>query len=206
MNKNKLLLGLAAGLCLAFSAQAQTLTGITLEPAQAKVGEPVKATINFESSGSYNCGARIQWGDGAMEEFRIQSEKDVPKVLSHTYAKAGNYKAEVDPKRVSSSLKCGGGKPNAMVAVVAPAPVAAPAAPAASMAKPAASAAKAPMAAAPAVCPAGWTLTKAGVNKKTKAFTCSAKAGTAAPAEKTSCPGDLTYFENVKKGQLGCRP
>lgn len=190
---------LAASALLAFAASAQTLKSLTLEPAQAKVGEPVKATLTIESSGAYNCGARIQWGDGAMEEFRIQSEKDSPKVLTHVYAKAGNYKAEVDPKRVSSSLKCGGDKPNAMVAVVAPAPVAAPAAPAASTAKP-------PIAAAPSACPAGWKMSKAGTNKKTKAFTCIAAANTKVPDPKMACPGELTYFENVKKGQLGCRP
>lgn len=33
-----------------------------------------------------------------------------------------------------------------------------------------------------------------------------AKAGTAVPEKKVSCPGDLTYFENGKKGQLGCKP
>jgi hypothetical protein len=204
VNKNKLLLGLAFGMCLSFGAQAQTLTGLKLEPAQVKVGEPVKATISFEASGSYNCGVSINWGDGNADPIRIQSEKDVPKVITHTYTKPGNFKAEVYPDRISSSLKCvGKDKPNATVAVVAPAPVAAPAAPAA----PAASAAK-PVAAAPAgpACPAGWTLNKASVNKKTKAFTCTAKAGTAAPADKLACPGDLGYFENVKKGQIGCRP
>jgi hypothetical protein len=211
VNKNKLLLGLAFGMCLSFGAQAQTLTGLKLEPAQVKVGEPVKATISFEASGSYNCGVSINWGDGNADPIRIQSEKDVPKVITHTYTKPGNFKAEVYPDRISSSLKCvGKDKPNATVAVVAPAPVAAPAAPAApaaSAAKPAASAAK-PVAAAPAgpACPAGWTLNKASVNKKTKAFTCTAKAGTAAPADKLACPGDLGYFENVKKGQIGCRP
>jgi len=60
--------------------------------------------------------------------------------------------------------------------------------------------------AAPAsVCPTGWALTKAGVAKKTGAFTCTAKAGTAIPEPKVTCPGDLTYFDNAKKGQLGCR-
>ena len=32
-----------------------------------------------------------------------------------------------------------------------------------------------------------------------------AKAGTATPDKKPACPGDLTYFENSKKGQMGCR-
>jgi hypothetical protein len=48
-------------------------------------------------------------------------------------------------------------------------------------------------------------LAKPGVNKKTQAFTCTAKAGTKIPEPKLACPGDLTYFDNSKKGQLGCR-
>ena len=36
--------------------------------------------------------------------------------------------------------------------------------------------------------------------------TCTAKAGTAAPASHAACPGSLSYFENSKKGQLGCKP
>ena len=55
-------------------------------------------------------------------------------------------------------------------------------------------------------CPEGWTLAPKSQNKKTGAFTCNAKPGTALPAVKTTCPGDLTYFENAKKGHLGCKP
>ena len=55
-------------------------------------------------------------------------------------------------------------------------------------------------------CPEGWKLAARSVNKKSGAFACSAKAGTAAPAQRLECPGSLTYFENTKKGQLGCRP
>jgi hypothetical protein len=43
------------------------------------------------------------------------------------------------------------------------------------------------------------------VNKKTGAFNCSAKPGTALPDKKLTCPGDTGYFENAKKGSLGCR-
>jgi hypothetical protein len=99
--------------------------------------------------------------------------------------------------RVGSVLKCAGKNQITVVTVAAPvAPVAA-AAPAA-----AAPVAKAAMA---ETCPAGWKLAKPGVNKKTKAFTCTAKANTKLPEAKVACPGDLTYFENAKKGQLGCR-
>ena len=55
------------------------------------------------------------------------------------------------------------------------------------------------------VCAKGWKLS-GKLNAKTGAFTCAAKAGTALPAEKPVCKGDLSYFENVKKGQYGCKP
>ena len=77
----------------------------------------------------------------------------------------------------------------APVQAVAPAPVAAAAGSSAS-----------------AQCPQGWKLNKASVNKKTGAYTCTAKPGTPLPASNAACPGDLSYFENAKKGQLGCRP
>ena len=54
-------------------------------------------------------------------------------------------------------------------------------------------------------CPEGWALAKPGVNPKTKAFSCTAKPGTKIPEPRIVCPGDLTYSENSKKGQLACR-
>jgi hypothetical protein len=56
------------------------------------------------------------------------------------------------------------------------------------------------------VCASGWKVAGKTFNAKTGAFTCSAKAGTALPAAKPVCSGDLSYFENVKKGQYGCKP
>ena len=53
-------------------------------------------------------------------------------------------------------------------------------------------------------CPAGWTLNSKSVSKKTGAFTCQAAPGT--KPVKVSCPGDLSYFENERKGLMGCRP
>jgi hypothetical protein len=54
-------------------------------------------------------------------------------------------------------------------------------------------------------CPEGWRLDPKSVNRKTGAYTCTAKAGTKPPAAKLECPGDTGYFENAKRGQLGCR-
>ena len=105
--------------------------------------------------------------------------------VQHSYAKAGTYTVKVEPKTKLPALKCLGKNQEAVVKVVAPTPAGAAAAPS---------------------CPEGWKLDKKSVNKKTGAYTCTAKAGTAAPASHAACPGSLSYFENSKKGQLGCKP
>ncbi|MBS7808894.1 hypothetical protein [Variovorax sp. PCZ-1] len=191
---------------LATNAFAQTVSGVKVEPAQIKAGESVKVTVSFDNADNPNCGMKIKLGDGREERVKINQAKDIPYVLTHTYAKAGNYTVYAEPSGTGSTLKCNGKTVNAAVAVAAVvAPVAAAPAAAAPVA-PAASATKAtPAAKSTTPCPAGWTLAKPGVNKKTQAFTCSAKAGTKIPEPKLSCPGDLTYFDNSKKGQLGCR-
>lgn len=178
--------------------QAQTLSGLKVEPATPKVGEQVKITLDFTNADAPNCGMKIMTGDGRAEEAKINQAKDVPYVLVHTYAKAGSFTVIAEPKRAGSALKCAGKNINKVVTVAA---VAAPVAAAAA----AAPAASAPVAAKPALCPEGWSLAKPGQSAKTKAFTCTAKAGTKIPEPKLSCPGDLTYFDNSKKGQLGCR-
>jgi PKD domain len=185
----KILIGLLS--LAAFAAQAQTLTGVKVEPAEAKVGEAVKITADFELKDNMtNCNVRVAFGEGDPEsDVKINQAKDVPLVLSHTYAKPGTYTVKVTPRNNMPMLKCTGKDKTAVVKVVAP--VVATAAPAAG--------------AAPA-CPDGWKLDKKSVSKKTGAFTCTAKANTAPPAGKLACTGTLGYFENTKKGQLGCRP
>jgi PKD domain len=173
----------------AWPAAAQTFSGVKVEPATAKVGEPVTITGTFDSAGNPNCNLRVDFGDGQNKNFKINQEKDVPLVTTHTYAKPGNYKISILPRTALPMIKCKGGDQKATLKVEAP--VAAAAAP---MAK-----------AAGASCPDGWKLSAAGVSKKSGAYTCTAKAGTALPAAKPECPAPLGYFENKSKGQLGCR-
>jgi hypothetical protein len=182
----------------ATAVSAQTITGVKVDNASITAGGTVKATAELEvKDNTINCGMRINWGDGTFAENKINQAQDVPMVATHQYAKPGKYEVMAEGHRVGSVLKCAGKNQITVVTVAAPvAPVAA-AAPAA-----AAPVAKAAMA---ETCPAGWKLAKPGVNKKTKAFTCTAKANTKLPEAKVACPGDLTYFENAKKGQLGCR-
>jgi hypothetical protein len=168
---------------------AQTLQSVKVEPATAEPGKPVTITAAFDISNGLNCNVRINFGDGASQDQKINQEKDANLAVLHTYAKAGTYTVKVEPKTKLPALKCLGKNQEAVVKVVAPAPAATAAA----------------AAAAPG-CPEGWKLDKKSVNKKTGAYTCTAKAGTAAPASHAACPGSLSYFENTKKGQLGCKP
>jgi hypothetical protein len=185
--KKTLLAALLA--CAALAAQAQTLTGATMAPAEIKAGEKSTLTASFDvKDKAVNCNVRVNFGDGTPEvNYKLNQAKDVPLIADHTYAKAGSYTIKVEPRTKLPMLKCTGTDQSVVLKVVAP--VAAAAAPAA----------------APA-CPDGWKLDKRSVSKKTGAFMCSAKAGTAAPAAKLTCPGTLSYVENTKKGQLGCRP
>ena len=181
----------AAALFFALAApvDAQTFSCVKVEPATAKVGEPVKITGTFDSAGNPNCNLRVDFGDGQNKNFKINQEKDVPLVTTHTYAKPGNYTISILPRTKLPMLKCKGGDQTAMLKVEAPAPVAA----------------AAPTKAAGPSCPDGWKLSAAGVSKKSGAYTCTAKAGTALPTAKPECPAPLGYFENKTKGQLGCK-
>jgi PKD domain len=172
---------------VALPAGAQTFSGVKVEPATAKVGEPVKITGTFDSAGNPNCNLRVEFGDGKNQNFKINQEKDVPLVTTHTYTKPGSYKVQILPRTALPMLKCKGGDQTAMLTVEAPAKAA-------------------PMAKADGPsCPDGWKLNAKSVSKKSGAFTCTAKAGTALPATKPECPAPLGYFENKSKGQLGCR-
>lgn len=193
--RKAILVAAVAG-CLPFAAGAQLVSDIKLERAEIKAGESAKITVGFDVPSGINCGMRVHFGDGATEDFKINQAKDVPLVVSHAYPNAGTYQVKAEPKTVGFFMKCGGGNRTATLKVVAPPPAAAPKAEAAT---------KVGAPAGPQ-CPEGWTLNKKSVNKKTGAFTCTAKPGTRPPESKLSCPGDLGYFENAKKGQLGCRP
>jgi hypothetical protein len=173
-------------------AAAQTLTSLKAEPASASPGQPVTITAQFDISKGLNCNVRVRFGDGAQQDFKVNQEKDAAMVLKHAYGKPGTYTVDVEPRRALPLLGCLGEQLHANVVV-------------ASAAQTAGASAAASPSAVPK-CPAGWALASKSVNRKTGAFQCTAKPGTAAPATRPECPGDLTYVENLKKGQLGCRP
>ncbi len=185
---------LAAGFGVA--AHAQLVGSVTASPATVKAGEPVKVTANVDVvSGNY-CGFAVFYGDGKSADGYSDVGHPTPFVTTHVYDKPGTYTISMGGRNVESHPNCGGGDKFATVTVTEGAKPAAPAA---------AVAAKPAMSAAASACAAPWKLS-GKVNAKTGAYTCVAKAKTALPDPKPGCPGDLTYFENAKKGQFGCRP
>lgn len=183
-------------LCLSLlcsAAFAQTLVSVTVDKPQVVAGQAVKASVAFDVDNSVNCGIRFDWGDGTGEDIKVEDAQKIPLVMNHTYSKAGDYTVAVAPKKVTSRLGCLGKTQSVIVKVAAPASAAAPIVPVPGVA------------AVANACPAGWKLNAKSVNKKTKAFSCNAKPGTAAPEKKLACEGATGYFENTKKGVIGCQ-
>jgi hypothetical protein len=175
-------------------AQAQMIGSVTASPSTVKAGEPVTVTANVEAKDSNFCGFAVFYGDGKNIESYSDDKKPTPYVTTHIYDKPGTYTISMGGRHVESHPNCGGGDKFATVTVTEGAKSA--------MAKPAPAGGAG---SAMSTCAAPWKLS-GKLNAKTGAYTCVAKAKTALPEPKPACAGDLTYFENAKKGQYGCRP
>ena len=188
---------LAAGFSVL--SQAQMVGGVSVSPSSVKVGEPVTVSATVDVKGGNFCGFAVFYGDGKNIESYSDDKKPTPFVTTHSYEKPGTYTISMGGRHVESHPNCGGGDKFATVTVTEAAKPA--------MAKPTAmgGAGAAAKPAATTVCAAPWKLL-GKLNAKTGAYTCVAKAKTAWPDPKPVCSGDLTYFENAKKGQYGCRP
>ena len=179
----------AAVLALGFAAvaQGQVLGTITASSTNVKVGEPVSITANIDVINANYCGFVVGFGDGSFKDAVSDASTPVPLVLTKAYDKPGSYHITLGGKNVQNHPNCGGAERAVDITVTG------------------AARATAGKATAAGACAAPWKL--AGkANAKTGAFTCAAKPGTALPAAKPSCSGDLSYFENTKKGQYGCKP
>jgi hypothetical protein len=169
--------------------QAQVIGGVSVSPQPAKTGEPVTVTATVDVINANYCGFIVFFGDGTSVEGVSDSTKTGPLVTTHTYAKPGEYTVSMGGRHVQSHPNCGGADKTVVVKVEGPAKSGA-------MTKSAAASA----------CPDKWKLVSKSFSAKTGAFACSARPGTALPETKPACAGDLTYYENAKKGQFGCRP
>lgn len=174
------------------AAQAQLIGGVAASPSTAKAGEPVTVTAHVDvMSGNY-CGFAVFYGDGKNIESYSDVKKPTPFVTTHVYEKPGTYTISMGGRHVESHPNCGGADKTTTVTIT-------------EGAKPAMASVAPTKATAATVCLAPWKLAAKSFNAKTGAYTCGAKAGTALPDPKPVCPGDLTYFENAKKGQFGCK-
>lgn len=179
---------------LGASAQAQMIGSVSASPATAKAGEPVTVTANVDVVGGNYCGFAVFFGDGKSVESYSDVKKPTPFVTTHVYDKPGTYTISMGGRHVESRPNCGG--PDKFTTVTVTEGAKTTASKPADMAKPSAA----------SVCKTPWKVVAKSFNAKTGAYTCATKAGTALPESKPQCPGELTYFENAKKGQFGCRP
>ncbi|OYQ38869.1 hypothetical protein CHU94_15675 [Rhodoferax sp. TH121] len=171
---------------LAGAVHAQVLGTITASSTTVKVGEPVTITANIDVINANYCGFVVGFGDGTFKDAVSDVSTPVPLVVTRTYDKPGSYHVTLGGKNVQNHPNCGGPERAVDITVTGAAKAVAPAKPG-------------------DVCEKPWKLS-GKYNAKTGAFTCAAKSGTALPAAKPTCRGDLSYFENVKKGQYGCKP
>ena len=191
MKRTTFWFALIALLPIQVALAATTLTGVTVSPANPRVGEEVKITINGTVE-SANCGIRMEFGSADLprEEF-ILSDKggQLPVTISKTFNKPGTYKVEALGRKVGKlTFGCEGNA--ATMVTVSPAGKSAMPAPRAS-----AGASAMPIAAA---CPDGWGMI-AGQKDPSKGFTCAPNK----PSAKLDCGPWLTYFE--KDGLMGCK-
>ena len=184
---------LAAG--FGVTAHAQLIGSVSATPASVKVGEPVTVTANVDVVNGNYCGFAVFYGDGRSADGYSDASHPTPSVTTHVYDKPGSYSISMGGRNVESHPNCGGGDKFASVTVTGTAALPMTAIPA----KPAMGGGMATL------CVAPWTLS-GKFNVKTGAYTCVAKAKTPLPERKQMCQDGLTYFENVKKGQFGCRP
>ena len=195
---------LSALTALTLAAAAQTaLAQATINSIKADRTEAVleggraviKFTVEGDSPENSNCGLIIEYSGIDTPDNRKINNKDglFPKVIEHSFIRAGSYDVKAKGGKVGSIFGCSG---QATVKVV----ITDPPKPAIGSTKPGAAGATAKL---PAACHEGWTISQTKADKKTGSYTCKPKKGTVKPPEKrVDCPEGLSYFE--KGATFGC--
>ena len=167
------------GLLASSAIHAATITGITISPTTARVGEPVTITI-FGDAENANCGIRLQFNDVLpTEEFSLADRGgSLPLTLNRIFPKAGSIKIEALGRKVGPlTFRCQGEAATILMVQAA----GAVAAPTGSVA-----------------CPPGWEMIS-GQRDPSQGFTCAPQR----PATSIECARGLSYFEN--DGLIGCK-
>ena len=107
------LLASAGLLGLAATAHAGNIQQVTATPNTVGPGQPVQ--IQVTRGGSGNCGARVQFGDGAATDpFGFGSN---PRSFTHSYANPGTYTITAQPRRRGNLDPCNGSPKTTTVTV-----------------------------------------------------------------------------------------
>ena len=198
----KTVLTALAALMFAIAAQSATaqarINSITADRTEAVLEggrAVVKFTVDGDAPENSNCGIYIEYSGTDTPDNRKLSSKDglFPKVIEHSFTRAGTYNVEARGRKVGGTLGCFG-KANAKI-TIGEAPKAA-----ASWTRAAGSRAGARIA---PLCGEGWTLVQTKAGRKIGAYTCKPKKGVLNPPEsRAECPAGLVYFE--KGATFGC--
>ncbi len=200
MHALKITLSTFASLVLAAAAQTAlaqaTIQSIKADRTEAQL-EGGRAVISFtvegDSPAASNCGLIIEYSGIDTPDNRKINNKDglFPKVVEHTFTRAGSYDVKAKGGKVGSTFGCFGQATVTVVTSDAPKPIG-------MTRKPGTAAAK-----LPAACHQGWTISQTKADKKIGAYTCKPKKGVQkAPEQRVECPDGLTYFE--KGATFGC--
>jgi hypothetical protein len=155
----------------------------------------IKFTVDGDSPQDSNCGLIIEYSGIDTPDNRKINNRDglFPKVVEHTFTRAGTYDVKAKGGKVTSAFGCSG---EATVKVV----ISDPPKPAFGSTKRGAAGATARI---PAACHEGWTISQTKADKKSGAYTCKPKKGVLkAPEQRVECPAGLMYFE--KGATFGC--
>jgi len=183
----------AAAQTAAAQARINSITADRTEAVLEGGRAMIKFTIDGDAPQDSNCGIYIEYSGTDTPDNRKLSSTDglFPKVIEHSFTRAGTYDVEVRGRKVGATLGCFGEATVKIVIREAPKGAAAKVHAARAGAKPA------------PVCGEGWNLVQTKAGKKTGAYTCKPKKGvTKAPETRAECPAGLIYFE--KGATFGC--
>ena len=203
MQALKTTLSALAALMLAAAAQTvlaqATINSIKADRTEAQLegGQAViKFTVDGDSPENSNCGLIVQYSGIDTSDNRKINNKDglFPKVIEHTFTRAGSYDVKAKGGRVTTTLGCSGEATVKVVISDAPKPLVREGRRGAAEAR----------AKLPPACHEGWTISQTKADKKSGSYTCKPrrKGTVKAPEQRVECPEGLTYFE--KGATFGC--
>lgn len=108
-------------LCPTHVFAEQSISSLSIAPTPGNIGEPVHVTINVSNTPPIWCGISISFGDGTVEDQRMESDTSI---IPHSYKRAGTFTVSIEGKFLVRGLKsasaCKGSAQSASIVVVDP--------------------------------------------------------------------------------------